>query len=278
MHIIADEKTAVTNLTAKILYYDFWSGIENKVLAKYNTEDHFKFIYMLEGFGELELGENRYALENEDLLLYSGDNASISKDFKSQPISLYYVGFNTNWSLFLNDDAVSNSVLHICNDSKYSKKIKQILDILSYEINIDGFSEACNGLLTVLIVFFVRLQSELLAVKAEHDYDDLAQKVRQYLNLHYSENMSLKQIADKFHISRDYLSHLFKNSLNISPINYVINLRIGEAQMLLLNTNWSITEIANRVGYDNASYFNTLFKKVVGISPGEFRLHSKKNI
>jgi AraC-like DNA-binding protein len=275
---MAGKESAVNNLTAEILYYDFLAEFEEKDLPEYNTDYHYKFIYVLEGFCELQLAENNFSLEREDLLLYSGDNAVVSKCSNSLPISLYYVGFKTNWSLFLDDEAQNNNALHICNDNKYSKKIKQILDMLSYEINIDGFSEACNGVLAVLIVFFIRLQRTRFDNSLERDNDDLAQKIRQYLDLHYAENLSLKQIADKFHISRDYLSHLFKNSINISPINYVINRRIGEAQMLLLNTNWSINEIANRVGYDNASYFNTLFKKVVGISPGEFRLYSKKNI
>ena len=56
-------------------------------------------------------------------------------------------------------------------------------------------------------------------------------------------------------------------------MQYIINRRIGEAQNLLINTDYSITQIADKVGYDNPSYFNMLFTKLIGMSPGKFRKH-----
>jgi AraC-like DNA-binding protein len=67
------------------------------------------------------------------------------------------------------------------------------------------------------------------------------------------------------------LAHVFKESTGFSPIQYIIRRRIGEAQSLLINTNESVTNISGIVGYDNTSYFTTLFSKTVGMSPKKYR-------
>lgn len=54
-------------------------------------------------------------------------------------------------------------------------------------------------------------------------------------------------------------------------MQYAIRLRIGQAQALLAGTNYSITQIAGMVGYDNSSHFNTMFAKYIGMTPGKYR-------
>ena len=93
-------------------------------------------------------------------------------------------------------------------------------------------------------------------------------------NENYAKNISLKNIADELYISPDYLSHVFKNETGISPINYVITKRIGEAKKLLMTTDKNVQEISMEVGYENTNYFSLLFKKTTTLSPSTFR---KKN-
>lgn len=54
-------------------------------------------------------------------------------------------------------------------------------------------------------------------------------------------------------------------------MQYVIRLRIGKAQGLLMYTDYPITQIAGMVGYDNSSHFNAMFTKYIGMSPGKYR-------
>jgi AraC-like DNA-binding protein len=67
------------------------------------------------------------------------------------------------------------------------------------------------------------------------------------------------------------LSHVFKDTFEYSPGNYLVRRRIGEAQTLLLTTNYSVIEIASSVGYNNVSHFNTIFKKLIGTTPKQYR-------
>ena len=98
-----------------------------------------------------------------------------------------------------------------------------------------------------------------------------------YINEHYNENITLKSLATVFFVSETKISHDFKEEYNISPINYLIDKRIGEARWLLLNTNEPIYSIAERVGYTKYYYFNKLFKSRYGMTPAEYREQSKSD-
>ena len=81
--------------------------------------------------------------------------------------------------------------------------------------------------------------------------------------------------AFQLYISPSHISHLFKEETGQSPINYLIKCRIEESKNLLVTTQKSIKEIAYSVGYGNISYFNALFKKYTGMTPGTYRSSNK---
>jgi AraC-like DNA-binding protein len=99
----------------------------------------------------------------------------------------------------------------------------------------------------------------------------LAQNVRVYIEQNYQLELSLSDLAQRVYVSPYHLAHLFKEEVGMSPIQYLIKCRIDEAKRLLNETDHSVREIAMRVGYPNANYFNLLFSKIAGISPGKFR-------
>ena len=92
-----------------------------------------------------------------------------------------------------------------------------------------------------------------------------------YLNEHYREEINLDTLAKQIFLSKHYLSHIFKAEMGISPIKYLTLKRIEESKRLLKETHYSITKIAELVGYPNAIYFGQFFKKVVELSPSEYR-------
>jgi two-component system response regulator YesN len=82
--------------------------------------------------------------------------------------------------------------------------------------------------------------------------------------------ISLQDVANRLNISAGYLSTIFKQETGISFIDYVTEVRINEAKILLKDSNYKIYEIAQMTGYENAYYFSKVFKKVTGITPSEF--------
>ena len=109
------------------------------------------------------------------------------------------------------------------------------------------------------------------AVKDPNQLSALAHRVRQYLDHHYSQPVTLRDAAKQLHMSEYYLAHVFRQEFHIPPMQYVIKRRMGEAQELLMNTGLPIAEIADRLGYGNVCHFNAMFKKNIGLPPGKFR-------
>lgn len=96
-------------------------------------------------------------------------------------------------------------------------------------------------------------------------------RILRYLNDHFQENLSLNDLADVFHISISHIIHIFNPLFDLSPIQYLIHRRIGEAQLLLRRTGQSAGEIAAQVGIINRNYFYRTFKRLTGLSPSQYR-------
>ena len=92
-----------------------------------------------------------------------------------------------------------------------------------------------------------------------------------YFNENYNTKISVAQYAESLHISTNWFIRNFKQHMKISPAQYLLSLRMVNAQSLLENTDYSVGEIAEIVGYDNQLYFSRVFKKEYGISPAQYR-------
>lgn len=92
-----------------------------------------------------------------------------------------------------------------------------------------------------------------------------------YINNNYSDDITLKSIAERFFISSCYLSRTFKAVTGSSLIEYINGVRIKVAQKLLKTTDMGITEISSAVGFKNTTHFGRIFKLYIGISPLKYR-------
>ena len=92
-----------------------------------------------------------------------------------------------------------------------------------------------------------------------------------YLKSHYSDTLSLKDIAEYFHLSEGHLCRMFKDVTGKTLTDYLNYYRITMSTSLLLKTDTDIAQIALSVGFNNVSYFNKIFKKYMNKTPKEFR-------
>ena len=123
-----------------------------------------------------------------------------------------------------------------------------------------------------LLLFIIRCKNYEENVIKEIDVDNrIIQEVATYIYEHYADNLSLEYVADKFNLSRSYLSKKFKTATGFGFKEYIINVRIQNACNLLLETNKSITDIAFECGFNDSNYFGDAFRKAKGISPHKYR-------
>ena len=100
---------------------------------------------------------------------------------------------------------------------------------------------------------------------------DKLKSILHYLDEHYVEDISLDLLAERFFISKYYLSREFKKEYGTTIIQYILTKKITTAKELLRYSNSSIEEIARLCGIDDASYFNKVFKKMEGCTASEYR-------
>lgn len=99
------------------------------------------------------------------------------------------------------------------------------------------------------------------------DFDEAVQ----YFHKNYHTEININEYAATHHMSVSWFIRGFKEYTDSTPTQYILSLRISNAQILLETTDYNITEIAEIVGYENPLYFSRLFKKQVGVSPSDFR-------
>ncbi len=96
-------------------------------------------------------------------------------------------------------------------------------------------------------------------------------QVKDYLDAHYGETISLEDLAGRFFISKFYLSRIFKEQFGVSIGDYLLQVRITRAKQLLRFSHESLESIAVQCGFGSLYYFSRMFKKVEGIAPSAYR-------
>ena len=94
---------------------------------------------------------------------------------------------------------------------------------------------------------------------------------RRYFNEHYNEAINIEEYAQSRSMSVSWFQRNFKQIVNYTPMQYLLTIRVNNAASLLETTDYSMSEIAAIVGYDDALYFSRLFRKLKGMSPSEYR-------
>ncbi|MDU2122573.1 MAG: AraC family transcriptional regulator [Clostridium celatum] len=100
---------------------------------------------------------------------------------------------------------------------------------------------------------------------------DKIKLVLNYINYHYSEDISINTLAELCEYSEYHFMRFFKKHIGLTCVQYINNLRLEKSSILLTSTNNAIMDISLEVGFDNLSYFNKLFKRKYNLTPKEFR-------
>lgn len=93
----------------------------------------------------------------------------------------------------------------------------------------------------------------------------------EYINKNYSKDISLNEITKKAYLSKFHFSRIFKKYTSYSPYQYLTTVRLNHCRQLLLNNNYSISEVADRCGFKRLDYFSAMFKKKFKYSPSVYR-------
>lgn len=127
-----------------------------------------------------------------------------------------------------------------------------------------------NELLHRLVTQILTWQTEI-PVKKEDNITSKLLEIRGFLDEHFTEKISLDELANLFYISKYHMSREFKKAFGITVGSYVNSQRITKAKELLRFSDQQIEAIARACGIDDNSYFNKVFQKAEGITAREYR-------
>ncbi|KYG74521.1 AraC family transcriptional regulator [Roseivirga ehrenbergii] len=171
---------------------------------------------------------------------------------------------NGNW------DLAENS-FHLDNH----KGIQQLVDRLVFTFTEDHTSKDIfiDGIIKELIIRLLQSKARNSLLESTENFlsDHRIAYAIGYIKAHLTENISIDKLVDKACMSKSHFFKIFKNTLGISPIDYITCERIKLSKKLIKSTNHQISEIAYLSGFNNPSYFAKKFKEYELITPGEFK-------
>lgn len=124
----------------------------------------------------------------------------------------------------------------------------------------------CQKILSDFIMEF----SEFVRDKRSGERSEIL-KIKEYVQLHYSENIDLNLVAGLVNVTPSHLSNLFKKETGTNFSSYLTDVRMQAAGKLLKSPDMLIYEVAEKTGYSNGGYFGKAFKKYWGVSPEEYK-------
>ena len=258
-----------------------------KVTPESNTH-HKRVMHAHEDLAELVLifsGESDYLIHNKKYHVKAGDllvyNSGVVHDEYAEPedgVGFYCaaIGNLALPGLPANTLCTKDAGFVFPTGERF-EEIRTLMEMMFFNlVTAEPDAERfCDSIMRALIdkaLVVIRAAAESAKPSgAGKEPSAIGQQVKDYIDQHYAEPLTLESIGRALYMSPWYVSHVFKEMSGYSPIQYLLRRRIGEAQTLLMSTKEPIAEIALRVGYESQSHFNAQFTKQVGMPPNQFR-------
>ena len=239
-----------------------------------HTHNHLELFYIVGGRGQFLIRDQLHPVNVNDLVIINPGVSHTEVSLNAQPLEYIVLGIE---GIELETGADGNgdfSILDHVGSVEVSGCLRNILREM--ELKSPGYEDVCQAYMEILIIRLMR--NTTLSVPAEPQLgagNRQCAAVRRYIDLHFKEALTLDQLAEEAHMNKYYLSHTFKKEYGVSPINYMITRRIEESMYLLAETDLSLSQIAQLLGFSSLSYFSQVFRRTQGTSPMEYRQRTK---
>lgn len=260
-----------------------WKGTRDVDEDTYHNHDHLELAYVLSGSGKYCIEGEKYEVREGDLLILNPgvSHQALQGEEGEIPTTEFFVGvtdiqFSDYPRNFL---PVPDGAYIMHTTGEFRQKIARLCAIMETENMVcrEGRYFMLKAYAMQMILLIIREQCDAISSVGGYAFESVNKKyvvdrIINYFEDHYSEKISLDQIAENMYLSPFYISKIFKSETGDTPIRHLINIRLDRAKALLEDGNpGSIQEIAASVGYDDAYHFSKLFKKRYGFSPSQIR-------
>lgn len=227
----------------------------------------YYLMYMLQGELEGDTGGKNMQLKAGDLVLFPPEMGYAYQLKKPERMVYLWVHFTgSECAARLKELGLEMSrVYHPAEREELEQEIDAIHRLLIARPAF--FFQECNARLEMLLCRVARYAHKT----SQNVPPDRLWRSLYFLQRYYREKISMEQLAAMEYLSVSRYAVLFHQLTGRSPQQYLIELRLSNARQLLRETDLSVGDVAERVGYDDALYFSRLFKRYTGLSPRAFR-------
>lgn len=264
------ETSRTPGKTAKLLYVS---------ASKYGRDWHSvphthicaELFYVTGGKGSFVVGKEDFPVTKGDLVVVNPQVEHTETSMASSPLEYIVLGVD---GLELSQGKNGSQPFYLTHFRNAYPQVQHYLQDMLREISgqAPGYEAVCQNILNILIVLLTRIwgRATQLIPTAAHTRKESA-TIRRYINNHFKDPLTLDQLADLVHTNKYHIVHNFTRDYGISPIRYLLSLRLEESCSLLRSTNHSMSQIAHIAGFSSPSYFSQIFRKTFGISPSDYR-------
>lgn len=243
------------------------------VVVDPHWHEHIEMIYVEQGTADFKIGPNFYHAGPGDFII--ANSCEIHGIYCTKgPYKECVIIVDIN--VLSKEIASKNYVFQrfIQNDFV----IKELYEKIFAEKNGQriGFKPMCRALIMELIVYLCRFYVQEDAPDAESKRRRLALErltpVLYYIESKLGDRITINELAELICLSEDRFSHLFREALGRSPLQYINEIRLRKAMILLQTQQYNVTKVAEEVGFTDYNHFGRLFMKRYGCTPNQVRL------
>lgn len=249
---------------------------------------------MLSGRRDVIIGEKRYTLEQGDIAVFPPQVALTIMANAPEAGSTHHLAFACDAKLGAFDLVKLYQfpdVTRIKNMDSLHQWIKVWYNVIQHLNHmLEPISKTQKSMNSVLMlnteetISYIQMNSlvytwfsELISILLPHlpgkpqFFDVRVQQACVYIKRHLGEKLHIKKIAKHVYVSESHLRLLFRQSLGVSPMGYMLQTRTQRARELLMNSSFRLNEIAEMIGYEDQSQFSRAFRKIEGMTPYDYR-------
>ncbi|WP_165942898.1 AraC family transcriptional regulator [Marinomonas flavescens] len=234
------------------------------------THDDHLLIYCIEGKGKIRVNQKNIAVNSGDLVVLTRGTAHQYASSANFPWTIYWCHFDG----VLSDDFINHLeipidkfVIHLGLHSNLVNEFEALLEARHSSYHLNAFINAANQLRQILT--HIALLQPLVRSQDADSFD--LEKIHSLMHAHIHEQLNIDTLASCVNLSKFHFIKRYKEATSTTPINHFIQLKIERACHLLDISTRTIAEIAFMLGYNDAYYFSRIFKKIMGISPTQYR-------
>ncbi len=253
----------------------------NNFTVSLHWHEEIEIIYVKEGSLCLTIGNQKYVGRKGEIFIVNTEEIH-SMEVK-EPVCYGTILFPISSLFFDGSDSVTVDYLFPLSKKNLlfpvyieNQKLQRELFGITQKIMILNQEEGTAyrmGTRIYLLDFIYRLvKADLLLQGKDAMQQSLwDQEILSYIGKHFTENLTLAEVAERFHMSYKYFSRFFKKEFHITFSEYLGHLRMEHAENLLSTTDLPVTEVSLQSGFNNISFFIRSFKKKYGSSPLKYR-------